>query len=44
MAGEMPGSPNGPRSDRGQVAWSFLLNAILVAAFVLIRSTAPGAE
>jgi 1,2-diacylglycerol 3-beta-glucosyltransferase len=35
MAGEMPGSPNGPRSDRGQVAWSFLLNAILVAAFVL---------
>ncbi|HEV2030249.1 MAG TPA: glycosyltransferase family 2 protein [Candidatus Dormibacteraeota bacterium] len=35
MAGDTPGSDNGPRSDRGQLAWSVLLNAILIAAFVL---------
>src|ERR1700687_2799774 len=35
MAGETPGKPDGPRSDRGQLAWSVLLNSILIAAFVL---------
>src|SRR5467141_2922569 len=35
MAGATPPLQSPPRSDRGQVAWSFLLNAILVAAFVL---------
>jgi cellulose synthase/poly-beta-1,6-N-acetylglucosamine synthase-like glycosyltransferase len=35
MAGDTPGSTTGPRSDRGQLAWSVLLNSILVAAFVL---------
>ncbi|MHB8588732.1 MAG: glycosyltransferase family 2 protein [Candidatus Dormibacteraceae bacterium] len=30
-----PASPGGRRPDRGQFAWSVLLNAILVAAFVL---------
>src|SRR6266852_149297 len=35
MAGEDPGQMSGPRPDRGQFAWSFLLNAVLVAAFVV---------
>ncbi|GAC1506138.1 MAG: hypothetical protein NVS1B3_05410 [Candidatus Dormibacteraceae bacterium] len=35
MAGNEQESQRGPRPDRGQVAWSFLLNLILVAAFVL---------
>src|SRR4030081_414003 len=35
MAGDKPGSTSAPRSDRSQLAWSVLLNAILVAAFVL---------
>ncbi|HEY4889626.1 MAG TPA: glycosyltransferase family 2 protein [Candidatus Dormibacteraeota bacterium] len=36
MAGDTPpGSKNGPRADRGQVAWSVLLNAILIAAVVV---------
>src|SRR5467141_1059638 len=35
MAGATPPLQSPPRSDRGQVAWSFLLNAILVASFVL---------
>jgi 1,2-diacylglycerol 3-beta-glucosyltransferase len=35
MAGDTPGSTKGPRPDRGQLAWSVLLNAILIAAFVL---------
>lgn len=35
MAGDTPGSNQGPRGDRGQLAWSFLLNFILVASFVL---------
>jgi 1,2-diacylglycerol 3-beta-glucosyltransferase len=35
MAADTPGSTKGPRSDRSQLAWSVLLNAILVTAFVL---------
>jgi len=36
MPGETPPeSPRRRRGDRGQLAWSFVLNAILVAAFVL---------
>ena len=36
MAGETPPeSPHRRRGDRAQLAWSVLLNAILVAAFVL---------
>ena len=35
MAGDTPGSTKGPRANRGQLAWSVLLNAILIAAFVL---------
>ena len=36
MAGETPPkSQSGPRADRGQVAWSVLLNAILIAAIVV---------
>jgi cellulose synthase/poly-beta-1,6-N-acetylglucosamine synthase-like glycosyltransferase len=35
MAGDTPASNGGPRADRGQLAWSVLLNAILIAAFVL---------
>ncbi|MEO8744651.1 MAG: glycosyltransferase family 2 protein [Candidatus Dormiibacterota bacterium] len=35
MAGDTPGANRGPRADRGQLAWSVLLNAILIAAFVL---------
>jgi len=36
MSGETPpGSPRRRRGDRGQLAWSVVLNAILVAAFVL---------
>ena len=36
MAGETPPeSPRRRRGDRGQLAWSVVLNAILVAAFVL---------
>ena len=34
MAGDTP-PLHSPRSDRGQLAWSVLLNSILVAAFVL---------
>ena len=34
MAGDTPPQQS-PRSDRGQLAWSVLLNSILVAAFVL---------
>ena len=33
--GEDPGRMLGPRAERGQVAWSVLLNGVLVAAFVL---------
>jgi cellulose synthase/poly-beta-1,6-N-acetylglucosamine synthase-like glycosyltransferase len=32
---EDPGSLLGPRRERGQLAWSVLLNGVLVAAFVL---------
>ena len=36
MAGDPPpATQGGPRKDRGQLAWSVLLNAILIAAFVL---------
>jgi 1,2-diacylglycerol 3-beta-glucosyltransferase len=35
MADATPPPQSPSRSDRGQIAWSFLLNAILVAAFVL---------
>jgi cellulose synthase/poly-beta-1,6-N-acetylglucosamine synthase-like glycosyltransferase len=36
MAGDtLPSSQNGPRADRGQLAWSVLLNSILIAAFVV---------
>jgi cellulose synthase/poly-beta-1,6-N-acetylglucosamine synthase-like glycosyltransferase len=36
MAGETPPAAQGrPPTDRGQLAWSVLLNAILIAAFVL---------
>jgi len=35
MAGDTPPLQGTPRSDRGQIAWSVLLNSILVAALVL---------
>ena len=35
MAGEDPAYHSVPRPDRGQLAWSFLLNGVLVAAFVV---------
>jgi cellulose synthase/poly-beta-1,6-N-acetylglucosamine synthase-like glycosyltransferase len=35
MDGEDPSQRSGPRPDRGQLAWSALLNAVLVAAFVV---------
>jgi cellulose synthase/poly-beta-1,6-N-acetylglucosamine synthase-like glycosyltransferase len=35
MAGDGPTSHTDPRPDRGQLAWSILLNGILIAAFVL---------
>ncbi len=35
MAGEDPGHTVGSRAERGQFAWSVLLNSVLVAAFVV---------
>ena len=35
IAGDTPPSNPGPRSNRGQLAWSVLLNLILIAAVVL---------
>ncbi|HMJ39829.1 MAG TPA: hypothetical protein VK606_09760, partial [Verrucomicrobiae bacterium] len=35
MAGDTPPISGSPRLERGQIAWSVLLNSILVAAFVL---------
>ena len=35
LRGEDPGHFSGPRHERGQLAWSLLLNAVLVAAFVV---------
>jgi 1,2-diacylglycerol 3-beta-glucosyltransferase len=34
-SGDTPGSTPGPRADRGRLAWSVILNVILLSAFVL---------
>jgi hypothetical protein len=41
MAGDAPGSSNRPRSDRGQLEGSFLLNSILVAAIAATIGVTP---
>jgi cellulose synthase/poly-beta-1,6-N-acetylglucosamine synthase-like glycosyltransferase len=35
MSDDTPASSRGPRADRGQLAWSVILNVILISAFVL---------
>ena len=37
MAGDTPGSTKGARPNRGQLAWSVLLNAILLGFWIFVQ-------